>query len=528
MAIPPVDRKEPTAHPDLIRPLQRLPTFGLHDTLAKAIANPAPVQAEETNCFAIIVGFFSSAWTKLCEWVYWLLDIKKPVELQDLPPDPLKSIAGYLDYNSVVQLKRTSRFFAKPWTSLLEWERKTETVDHANYRRWIKRLDIWKRVAFPVFRMQVISSGKWLKNLELILTELDVKRLKQLFPTREQEPQARYPSLQKLVLKTDSRDLEDAAIQPDSLDEALADIGFHCPKLQTLSTSLLSTAEVVMLVDNCTQLSVLKIASLCSDWNWKEFAQCLTRHKSHLQEMHLGKGITVSGENILAVSAIEQLRNVAITDPKARDSEIAYFTKHPSLQEVRLSIGAISRKGVETLVALANLTTLELEDCSKIAGKEIEFLVKNATKLTRLILKHSRNIDDILQDLDEAPALTRLRIHDCTQLTDEGLKALARCEKLSYLKIYNTRENRSQITDVGLRHLTFCRSLQQLKLAREYGKHQSKDKSWNHLTADGIKHLVKERPSLRHLTVSLGHLMPEERSQLKQDLLTLRPDLELT
>lgn len=69
--------------------------------------------------------------------------------------------------------------------------------------------------------------------------------------------------------------------------------------------------------------------------------------------------------------------------------------------------------------------------------------------------------DDALFALQELPSLRRLYLHD-SQITDDGLKALARWDRLEWVDLRDA----SHVTDAGLKHLEGCPRLKVLMLRR--------------------------------------------------------------
>ncbi|KAF8006055.1 hypothetical protein BT93_K0370 [Corymbia citriodora subsp. variegata] len=186
------------------------------------------------------------------------------------------------------------------------------------------------------------------------------------------------------------------------------------------------------------------------------------------------------------------------------------------LESIKLDGCLVTTSGLKALGnCCLSLTGLSLSKCSGVTDEALSFLVTKHKQLKRLDITCCRKITDvsIAHITSSCPALTSLKMESCTlvpkeafvligqrchaleeldltdnEVDDEGLKSIARCSKLSNLKLGICLN----ITDEGLSHIgKSCSKLVELDLYRSAG-----------ITGLGILEVARGCPGLATVNVS--------------------------
>ncbi|XP_030439568.2 F-box/LRR-repeat protein 3 [Syzygium oleosum] len=186
------------------------------------------------------------------------------------------------------------------------------------------------------------------------------------------------------------------------------------------------------------------------------------------------------------------------------------------LESLKLDGCLVTNSGLKAIGnCCLSLTELSLSKCSGVTDDGLSFLVTKHKQLRKLDITCCRKITDvsIAHITSSCPALTSLRMESCTrvrkeafvligqrchaleeldltdnEVDDEGLKYIARCSKLSILKLGICLN----ITDEGLSHIgKSCSKLVELDLYRSAG-----------ITGLGIHEVARGCPSLETINVS--------------------------
>ncbi len=139
------------------------------------------------------------------------------------------------------------------------------------------------------------------------------------------------------------------------------------------------------------------------------------------------------------------------------DIGLKAITKCP-LKRLELSrCHQLSGKSIGHLANSVSLTYLDLGMCW---GVEKSMKMLSSLPLTTLILNDTLISDQGMEDLARCSSLTSLNLDNCSKITDEGIKAI------SHLNLRKINLDKCKISYLSLQHLAGCSSLTSLSLYR--------------------------------------------------------------
>lgn len=151
---------------------------------------------------------------------------------------------------------------------------------------------------------------------------------------------------------------------------------------------------------------------------------------------------------------------IDLKDCSVDDDDLIYFEELPDVMSVNLSGTHISDEGLQHLaVGPKNLGELFLEqtDVTDAGFSQL----KELSGLTLLSLSGTQITDEALAMLPtNHPKIRDLKLIDCSQITDAGMKSIAELRGLQNLFLANC----TQITDEGLKHLDGKRGMKLIQL----------------------------------------------------------------
>jgi hypothetical protein len=141
---------------------------------------------------------------------------------------------------------------------------------------------------------------------------------------------------------------------------------------------------------------------------------------------------------------------------------LQYLSRCSRLTSLAWKRSSITDAALEAIASIPALRTLELDRCWLLTDAGLGHLMSKGVKLTKLILNSCPLITDMgVISLANQPD-SQLETLDLSSLnlTDEGIKALARLRKLTDLTVYDC----SNLSDEGFQHLLQHVSLRRLSL----------------------------------------------------------------
>ena len=186
----------------------------------------------------------------------------------------------------------------------------------------------------------------------------------------------------------------------------------------------------------------------------------------------------------LTKSDLARVDTLFLSGAYLTDTGLKELVKVQQLKDLCLWCCPVIDADLKEVVKLKHLEKLNLGG-TKITGnglKEVTIL----QKLTYLNLRYLPVTDADLWELAKLKNLTHLVLND-TQVTDEGLKKIVNLGKLIYLELKNDPENGyvPQITDAGLKELAKLKHLTELYL---YGAR---------VTQEGLAQLQQALPNCK-------------------------------
>ncbi|HJN38255.1 MAG TPA: hypothetical protein QF353_05725 [Gammaproteobacteria bacterium] len=182
------------------------------------------------------------------------------------------------------------------------------------------------------------------------------------------------------------------------------------------------------------------------------------------------------------------------------------------------------------LVKLRALQTLKLGPVDPLIGRNLRLNLAAQCQYLRNLSLNDQVTDKYIKDVMELvlypESLTKLNLRSCTQITNDGLKALVKhCKNLTELnlpvclkitdegivalaknckKLRSLDVSYSKITDDGLKALVkHCKNLTELNL-----------RSCAQITDKGLKIVVKEFPGMQNLTHELDRIKQDEEASV--------------
>lgn len=179
----------------------------------------------------------------------------------------------------------------------------------------------------------------------------------------------------------------------------------------------------------------------------------------NLQEIYLQNCIDVTDKTLESFTKLDKLRIFNLNGcSEITNKGLEFLAKLPNLQELYLrSCKDITDQGLESL---ANLNLLKLDlSSTQITDKGV-LKLGNLTNLLWIDLRYCNITDQALQTIANFSELEHLDLNECDQITDQGIRSLINLTKLKMLNLYEC----DQITDLGLQILANLKDLEILDL----------------------------------------------------------------
>jgi Leucine Rich repeat len=206
------------------------------------------------------------------------------------------------------------------------------------------------------------------------------------------------------------------------------------------------------------------------------------RKLPRLRELSLRHCASMTGECLVNLENLSQLRNIYIEDTPVEDRDLRNLSRLPSLECLLFSRCPIGDEGMSHLKNLVTLKYLSVSPSSEVTSaglanlsgmNELVYLglyddssrvddlspLRNLTRLQELYVAHAPISDDGLAPIAALPELRHLGLSG-SLITDTGLRYLSNLKSLEYLDIKDT-----SVTDDGLVPITALPQLRRLDLS---------------------------------------------------------------
>lgn len=308
---------------------------------------------------------------------------------------------------------------------------------------------------------------------------------------------------------------------------ALSELATECHDLKELKLKSCrqlagageSNAEGVAALARCQALEVLDLenAEAVTDYGISALAKCAS-----LTTLNIEGCANVTHQGLSALAECSRLTALSwrgINSGCTTDEVVFELSKCKKLAKLIVNCCRVTECGLSELTKCARLTHLELLSCDNLTGKgmsALDSVLANCTQLTFLSLRGCQSsLDKCLLTVAAAcTALQTLVLDDPGEtVTDQGLSALAKCNRLSRLEVpgcakvtcagvqklvsgctqleWITLSDCVEVAVEGISALKVCKKLTKLNIA-----------NCSKLTDAALCALAKSSTELRHLNVS--------------------------
>jgi hypothetical protein len=392
------------------------------------------------------------------------------------------------------------------WVSSLHLPRDDSTlrtlIDILSKARYFSRS--LKRLSFHAAALREEHVAAFLQNNCPVVESIDIQHRNWFVGENIQIVAKSFPRLRSLDLSGTQKLVdEDLALLPKLTN--IKELVLNGQDRLFTNSNHLSQTSYICAITSLESLSLFGCANVCDD-----FIEQIASSLPLLQHLNVAYCPLVTDKSLLHLtSAKARLKSIVLAGcEKVTDAGMSHLSKIPTLCAIDLSrIYNITDAGCEYLFSLSSsLNTLALPFCSQITDAGIKSLAKGGCLENLDITDCSKITDESLKALSGANSpLVVLVLTACSKVTDEGLQHLAKIKTLQKLLL----DHCDLIGNEGVKFLSQGGSTNSLQLLDFSNCIHITNEAISHLREGGVKNLIELRLRFSSISSScLTHLAP--------------------
>ncbi len=254
------------------------------------------------------------------------------------------------------------------------------------------------------------------------------------------------------------RELIHLDISDCDIDDEIGVVIQKLPKLRTLSLGNAQiTDEIIGPLRSCKNLDSLSIRrGSVSD---QGLARLIETHP--LTSLDISGCTRLTGEGMEAIASLRSLEHLDAAETQITDATVQMISAKSGLKSLTLDGTSVTDDCLEAIGRIDTLEKLSLQG-TRISDNGISRL-RGLKHLKTLDLSQTATSDVGVTELARSLQNLEVLVVGGTDISDETLVALATCDSLWHLSLYNC----SRITDDGLDELAKCKQLAVLDLPHD-------------------------------------------------------------